>query len=262
MCPYIQITLPSYGVLAFIGAFAALLFLYFRLDRFDIAFTQFLKLVALCAVGCVLGSKLMYALTQVPWLIENFSAKNLLMLIPNSGYVFYGGLLGVILAIYLYAKKDPDLRGRIYRMVVPAFPLFHGFGRIGCFMAGCCYGVKLATPAELFGIFTLDRLPVQLIEAGFEFLLFAVLLFCEKKQSKTDTLQIYLVTYAIFRFCIEFLRGDAIRGFFLGFSTAQWVSLAIVIYYVYRHFKMCRTGRETEAIQSELHPPDMEKEEY
>lgn len=107
MCPYIQITLPSYGVLAFIGAFAALLFLYFRLDRFDIAFTQFLKLVALCAVGCVLGSKLMYALTQVPWLIENFSAKNLLMLIPNSGYVFYGGLLGVILAIYLYAKKRP-----------------------------------------------------------------------------------------------------------------------------------------------------------
>ena len=133
---------------------------------------------------------------------------------------------------------------------------------IGCFMAGCCYGVKLATPAELLGIFTLDKLPVQLIEAGFEFLLFAALLFCEKKQPKTDTLQIYLVTYAIFRFCIEFLRGDAIRGIFLGFSTAQWVSLAIVIYYVYRHFKMCRTGRETEAIQSELHPPDMEKEEY
>lgn len=262
MCPYIQITLPSYGVLAFIGAFAALLFLYFRLERFNIAFTQFLKLVALCAVGCVLGSKLMYALTQVPWLIENFSAKNLLMLIPNSGYVFYGGLLGVILTIYLYAKKDPDLRGRIYRMVVPAFPLFHGFGRVGCFMAGCCYGVKLITPTELFGIFTLDRLPVQLIEAGFEFLLFAVLLFCEKKQAKTDTLQIYLVTYAIFRFCIEFFRGDAIRGFFLGFSTAQWVSLAIIICYVYRHFKTCRTGRKTEAIQSELHPSDTEKGEY
>lgn len=70
MCPYIQITLPSYGVLAFIGAFAALLFLYFRLDRFDIAFTQFLKLVALCAVGCVLGSKLMYALTQCLCLVK------------------------------------------------------------------------------------------------------------------------------------------------------------------------------------------------
>lgn len=70
------------------------------------------------------------------------------------------------------------------------------------------------------------------------------------------------IAYAIFRFCIEFLRGDVIRGIFLVFSTAQWVSLAIVIYYVHRHYKMCRTGRETGAMQSELHPPDMEKEEY
>ena len=76
MCPYIQITLPSYGVLAFIGAFAALLFLYFRLDRFDIAFTQFLKLVALCAVGCVLGSKLMYALTQCSCTVRKQATEN------------------------------------------------------------------------------------------------------------------------------------------------------------------------------------------
>lgn len=66
----------------------------------------------------------------------------------------------------------------------------------------------------------------------------------------------------IFRFCIEFFRGDAIRGFFLGFSTAQWVSLAIIICYVYRHFKTCRTRRKTEAIQSELHPSDREKGGY
>lgn len=70
------------------------------------------------------------------------------------------------------------------------------------------------------------------------------------------------IAYAIFRFCIEFLCGDVIRGIFLGFLTAQWISLAIVICYVHRHYKMCRTGRETEAMQSELHPPDMEKEEY
>ena len=70
------------------------------------------------------------------------------------------------------------------------------------------------------------------------------------------------IAYAIFRFCIEFLCGDVIRGIFLGFLTAQWISLAIVICYVHRHYKMCRTGRKTEAMQSELHPPDMEKEEY
>lgn len=66
----------------------------------------------------------------------------------------------------------------------------------------------------------------------------------------------------IFRFCIEFFRGDAIRGIFLGFSTAQWVSLAIMICYVSRHFKMRRTERKTKAIQSEPHPSDTEKGEY
>ena len=59
MCPYIQIILPSYGVLAFVGGFAALLFTYLRLDRFQIAFTQLLKIVVVCIIGCVLGSKLM-----------------------------------------------------------------------------------------------------------------------------------------------------------------------------------------------------------
>lgn len=75
MCPYIQIILPSYGVLAFVGGFAALLFTYLRLDRFQIAFTQLLKIVVVCIIGCVLGSKLMYALTQIPWLVENFHLK-------------------------------------------------------------------------------------------------------------------------------------------------------------------------------------------
>lgn len=159
---YIQITLPSYGVLAFIGGFIALLFIYFRLDRFQVAFTQLLKIFALCLIGCVLGSKILYAVTQIPWLVEHFSFENLLMLVPRSGYVFYGGLLGVILAIRMYTRKNQELRSLVYRMVTPAFPLFHGFGRIGCFMAGCCYGIALSAPMTVFGMLTFDRLPVQI----------------------------------------------------------------------------------------------------
>lgn len=241
MCPYIQIILPSYGVLAFVGGFAALLFTYLRLDRFQIAFTQLLKIVVVCIIGCVLGSKLMYALTQIPWLVEHFSFENLVLLIPSSGYVFYGGLLGVILAISLYTRKDRDLRTRIYHMVTPAFPLFHGFGRIGCFMAGCCYGIPLPAPITFFGMFTLDRLPVQIFEAVFEFVLFAVLLVVEKRRPQTDILKVYLLAYAVFRFAIEFFRGDVVRGIFLGLSTAQWVSLGITVYYLLQHFKTRKT---------------------
>ena len=237
MCPYIQITLPSYGVLAFIGGVVALLFIYFRIERFQIAFTQLLRIAALCVVGCVIGSKLMYALTQIPWLAAHFSLENLLLLIPNSGYVFYGGLLGVILVIGLYTRKDQDLCTRVYHLVTPAFPLFHGFGRIGCFMAGCCYGIPLSAPVTIFGMLTLERVPVQIFEAAFEFILFVVLLVLEKKRPQADTLKAYLLSYAAFRFAIEFFRGDVVRGIFLGLSTAQWVSLAIVVYYLLRRVR-------------------------
>lgn len=170
-----------------------------------------------------------------------FSLENLVLFIPSSGYVFYGGLLGVILAISLYTRKDRDLRTRIYHMVTPAFPLFHGFGRIGCFMAGCCYGIPLPAPITFFGMFTLDRLPVQIFEAVFEFVLFAVLLVVEKRRPQTDILKVYLLAYAVFRFAIEFFRGDVVRGIFLGLSTAQWVSLGIAVYYLLQPFKTRKT---------------------
>lgn len=245
---YIQITLPSYGVLAFIGGFIALLFIYFRLDRFQVAFTQLLKIFALCLIGCVLGSKILYAVTQMPWLVEHFSFENLLMLVPRSGYVFYGGLLGVILAIRMYTRKNQELRSLVYRMVTPAFPLFHGFGRIGCFMAGCCYGIPLSAPMTVFGMLTFDRLPVQIFEATFEFILFVALLVLEKKKPQVDTLKVYLLAYAVFRFTIEFFRGDAVRGFFLGLSTAQWVSLGIAAYYLLRRFRKQKATTASEVV--------------
>lgn len=231
MCPYIYITLPSYGVMAFAGGFVVLMLIYFRLEKYEIPFDTFLKLFPASVIGGFLGSKLLFAITQIPQLISDFSFENLLFLIPQSGFVFYGGLFGVISTIRIYTRKNRGLRERIYRMIAPAIPLFHGFGRIGCMMAGCCYGKKLRATVLLFGIFELHRIPVQLIEAIYEFLLCAVILVTERHK-EIDGLKIYLITYSIFRFVIEFLRGDAVRGIFFGVSTAQWISLFILGYYL------------------------------
>ena len=181
MYPYIYIVLPSYGVMAFIGAFAVIVFLYFRIEKYNISFSQFIKVVILTAISCVLGSKVLFAITQIPWLIKNFSWLNLLLMIPNSGFVFYGGLFGVIFGLLIYSRKDEELR-----------PLF---------------------------------------EAVFEFLIFLVLIFAEKKHLKRNTLCVYLLCYAIFRFINEFFRGDDVRGIFCGLSTSQWISLSILLFY-------------------------------
>lgn len=242
MYPYMYITLPSYGVMAFIGAFAVLTVVYLRLEKFEVSFEVFLTRFLACGMGGYVGSKLLFAITQIPQLISDFSLKKLLLLIPQSGFVFYGGLFGVIYTIRLCTRADHGLRNRIYRMIAPAIPLFHGFGRIGCMLAGCCYGRKLREPIFLFGLWELDRIPVQLMEAIYEFFLCAILLVSEKHK-EVDGMKIYLISYSVFRFFIEFFRGDAVRGIFFGVSTAQWISIFIVVYYLYKRF-FCHPVKE------------------
>ena len=108
-------------------------------------------------------------------------------------------------------------------------PLFHGFARIGCYFGRCCYGIEMSGAA--FSHFFEHRLPVQLMEAGFNFLLFValLLLYFYKKQSRGKLVRGYLLSYAIFRFIIEFFRGDALRGGFGPLSFSQWVSLGILL---------------------------------
>lgn len=239
MYPYIHIVLPSYTVMAFVGGFFALCLVFFRLEKFQIQFSSFLIMFFFCIIGGIAGSKILFAITQIPWLIENFSAKNLLLLIPQSGFVFYGGLFGVIFTLMIFTRKDSDLRKRIFRLSVPAMPLFHAFGRIGCFLTGCCYGKDLSSPMVI-GPIELTQIPVQLIEALAEFMLFLIIIIIDKKCKDVDLLRIYLVSYAIIRFADEFLRGDEVRGIYCGISTAQWISIIILVVYAIKFFNLSR----------------------
>ncbi len=232
MIPYIHIILPSYSVMAFIGGFIAIIFLYFRLERYGVKFTTFLILSVLCAASGFVGSKLLFMITQIPILLEGFSLEKVVLVFLQSGYVYYGGLFGVITMVMLATRADFERRKSVLRLMSPAIPLFHGFGRIGCFLAGCCYGKKLDTPFPLFGVLMIDRIPVQLMESVYEFCMFAILLIIEKKPKEYNLLKVYLLGYAGFRFVIEFFRGDEVRGFFMGVSTAQWISMAIIFYYL------------------------------
>jgi len=235
MYPVIYVALPTYGVMAFIGGFFSLVYVYFRIDKFNVKFTDYIKIYAISLAGAFIGGKVLSVITLIPRLFSNFSLYALSHLIAHSGIVFYGGLFGVLLALKIYAKRTQYEESAIYLMVVPAIPLFHGFGRIGCFLAGCCYGKELNGSFVLFNT-AVDRIPIQLFEALYEFILFFVILFLEKKHKEWNLLKIYLVSYAIFRFANEFFRGDEVRGIFFGFSTAQWISFAIEAFYTIKEF--------------------------
>lgn len=245
MYPYIHIILPSYMVMALIGGFFAVCFIFSRIDKYEILFTDFIKMFLLCMIGGVVGSKVLFAITQIPWLIKHFSIENMILLIPQSGFVFYGGLFGVIFTLMFLTRNNADMRKKVFEISVPAMPLFHAFGRIGCFLAGCCYGKKLSTPIVI-GTIEFARIPVQIIESMAEFILFIVLFILSKKNRDIDLLRIYLVIYAVIRFADEFLRGDKIRGIYGGVSTAQWISLIILFVYGFEYIK----GRYSKKVNS------------
>lgn len=229
MAPYIHIVIPSYLAFAVIGLCAAFVFVYLRSDKYYIEFGELIKLLIVSVLGIVIGGRLLFFVTMVPELFADFSIGKMIDYIFGGGYVFYGGLLGLLLLVYIVS--EPAKRKDYFKLLAPAIPLFHCFGRIGCFMAGCCYGSQLAAPIELFGI-VIDRIPVQLFEALFEASLFVILIILEKKSTKINLLRVYLVLYAVFRFCIEFFRGDEIRGSLLLLSTSQWISVLILIFIV------------------------------
>lgn len=228
MYPYIQFTLPSYSILAAIGAVAVLIFLFFRTDQYGVKFSDYLFMFLVCLLFGAIGSRVVFVISRIPWLVLNFSIDNLLLTVVGGGFVYYGGLFGVLLGIWLYCKVMKIDTSSVLNMVAPAVPLFHIFGRIGCFLSGCCYGFKLPAAFTVGGM-VIDRFPTQIVEAVFNLFLFFAIYLLQKLFGKVKWMRVYLMNYAIFRFVIEFTRGDELRGFFFGLSTSQIISVMVLI---------------------------------
>ncbi len=242
MLPEIELfgrTVPMYGLLALLAGVAALCFVYGRSKALGIDRENSIYIAAFGGVGALLGAKALYLLLALPQVLHDFS---LLFTAPNvffaryitGGMVFYGGLFGALLGM-LWAAGQYRVRLRDYGPVlIPAVALAHGIARVGCFCAGCCYGVENARFGIAFSVSPVAPngvrlLPVQLIEAAAEGLIFLFLLwFTARPQRRPYTLCVYLLLYAPLRFCLEFWRGDAARGVWFGLSTSQWISAAVL----------------------------------
>lgn len=157
-----------------------------------------------------------------------------------EGMVFYGGLLGGILGVFLTARKKKRNFFEFTDLMAPCFCVAHAFGRIGCLLTGCCYGVAVGETTQ-FGVLTYGgacavkylngtmRLPVPLFEAIFLLLLCVALVLIFRKETRLGTTTgWYLILYAVWRFVIEMLRGDAERGKFGPLYTSQWISILIL----------------------------------
>ena len=192
------------------------------------------------AIGAFFGMHLLYGITNLEHWGILLKAESLADFAGRfatlfGGSVFYGGLLGGALAggISIRVQKLPA--GLTADCIAPSAALFHAFGRVGCFLVGCCYGVEWEhgitfTESLVESANGVPRLPVQLIEVGLELVLFAVLsALLHKNKLHGGLFAVYLASYSVGRFVIEFWRGDDYRGFFLGLSTSQIVSVLVLV---------------------------------
>lgn len=237
-------TFGLYGICAVAGLGCCtllfrLLYRQRQLDGFCLALSAVFALI-----GAFIGARLLYALTQLPAIISilvhwsdcihSFGDFFAFLSFSFGGMVFYGGLLGGMAAAVIYLRRAKQPLSGYADLYAVGIPLFHVFGRLGCFFAGCCYGVE-----SRFGFVThasvapagdgVMRFPVQLLEAALLLCLFLLLLSLYRKSSlRGRLLGCYLLCYGVIRFAMEFLRGDTYRGFLLGLSTSQWISLLLI----------------------------------
>ena len=224
------LTIPMYGVMSALGMLAAFILLGFTRKHTRFSEDQALSAALWAIIMGFLGAKVLYWLVEIKQIIAD---PTYLLHTLREGFVFYGALIGGLggVAIYALRKKLPFFSLTDY--FIPGLVIGHAFGRIGCFFAGCCYGMECETPISV--VFPtggaapagIPLLPTQLMESAFLFLLCAFLVWRLTKKKPFGTVSgWYMVLYGVWRFTIEFFRSDE-RGFVGALSTSQFISIFI-----------------------------------
>jgi len=238
-------TLRSFGLMAALGFLAANLILRRFAGRLaGMSDDDASRLLVFAMVGGALGARLAYVAEH--WSAE-FAGEPFVEIFrfDRGGLMFYGGLGGAIAAIALFSRIARKPLPALLDLSAVALPLGHAFGRVGCFLNGCCYGrvhdclLSVRYPAGSEPWFaqvrdglisrsaarSLPVLPSQLVEAALNLALFAMLASVARRGPRRwTTAGLYLVCYAAIRFFTETLRSDP-RMAVGPFSIAQFICL-------------------------------------
>ncbi len=218
-------TIAMYDLLLLIGIFAMVTYVIYRFENYD-GFTrkQTNRLIVLLAVSLLFALLFSYLFDGVFHSIKEGE-------LTFGSITFLGGLIGgvsafLILLKYYYKDDNKDVK-KIMNTGITGVVLAHAFGRIGCYLAGCCFGI----PTDSFlGVVFPDGhahdafpdiaiYPTQLFESFFLFILFISL--NKVKKIKNFKIETYLIGYGVWRILIEFIRGDD-RGSLFPLVTTEY----------------------------------------
>ena len=224
------VTIHGYGLMIGIGFLTAIVVTMLRAKKKGMNAEMILDLALICIFAGFLGAKLLYMIVEWKTLI-----KDPLSVIGSEGFVVYGGILLGAGGCIFYIRKKKLVFWMLFDLIMPQVALAQAIGRIGCFLAGCCYGAPTDSPLGIVfpeGSMPLAGIkvwPTQLISSAGDLTIAAILLFLSTKMKKKGTIgALYMILYGIGRFMIEFLRIDQ-RGSVGFLSTSQFISIFIVL---------------------------------
>ena len=220
-----MIKLNTFPIVLILAIFSCVL-LYMYSIKYDLFYFYQIKWSSVyCMVGAGVIGKVVYFFTRG-------NSPNLVVFDRLGGFVFYGGLIGAIVGLYIYSKQRWNRFLDLLDTYASIFPLGQAIGRIGCYFNGCCYGkyytgflsVKYVVDGKETHVF-----PTWFIESFFCFVLFICMFLISKKIYSGIYAAIYMMSYSLFRFVIEYFRGDLVRGVWHGVSTSQYISICIFV---------------------------------
>ena len=235
-------TIHGYGLMIGLGFVFAVALCGHITKKIGLSEDDFTNIAICLLVFGFMGGKLLYILVN----IKQFIQAPLAML-GSEGFVVYGGIIVGIFSIWVYCRIKKLSFLSYMDIMTPAVSITQGFGRIGCFLAGCCYGrptdsfFGVVFPEGCLAPAGVKLVPTQLMSALFD-LLMAVFLICMLRRVRYRGIisGYYLTLYAVGRFIIEYFRGDLERGSIGDLSTSQFISIFMLIFtagyfrYIYR----------------------------
>lgn len=244
-------TVYGYGLMIAIGIVAGCLTAEYRARKQSLDSDQIFPMILWCLLGGFFAAKILFWITEWKSIAED---PGFMMETLSSGFVVFGGIIGGIFTGCLYCRIKKLTFFKYADVILPSVALAQGFGRIGCFLAGCCYGketegiLSVTFQESAYAPNHVALIPAQLYSSGLDFLhFFLLVMIARNKKSDGQVTACYLIFYSVGRFIIEFFRGDIIRGSVGVLSTSQFISIFTGIAGVVMIILVSRRTAENEA---------------
>ncbi len=217
----------SYGLMIALGALVSTFLMLQRAEDVPVNKNDLVDVIIFMLLGGIIGGRIVFVLTGWEYFQHNLLET---LMVWQGGLAFQGSLLGGALAVWVMLKRKNIPFWSAVDTLIPYVAIGQSFGRLGCYLNGCCYGLISEGPFSVtFPGQIVMRVPTQILYSLGHVLIFIILRsYQETLPSKGRVLALYLMLFSLMRFFFDFLRGDELSSF-AGFHLTQILAIGLFL---------------------------------